>query len=367
MSIKFCKRCVMPDTRPGITFDAQGVCRPCRIAEERDKIDWEARWQELVELTDQFRGKGDYDCIVTGSGGKDSHYQVYVMKELLGMRPLLLNVNNYSWTPTGWHNLMNWSETFNCDMISLTLRRKAARTMTRLAFERYGTPTWYWDRAVYAWPIQMALKLKIPLVVYGENISYEYGGAQKESPLAYEQINNEAVKPLDIKEWLDFGMNADDFIPLQYPDPEKVKAKLTPIYLSYFLRWSGYDNMQLAKRHGFRTLEAEGWNREGFIENYDQIDTAGYLVHPWLKWPKFQHSRVSDILSLWIRAGFVDRRTAVGLVKKQEGILDQKVLEDFLAWAGYTDTEFWTIVDKFYNPELFHKVKGLWKPIKEIE
>jgi N-acetyl sugar amidotransferase len=354
----------MSDQRPGITFNAEGVCRPCQVAEERKSIDWDARWKELVELCDKHRkSDGSYDSIITVSGGKDSHYQVYVMKELLGMHPLLLNIANYSNTETGRRNFENLGDAFNCDILSFNIRRKAARLFTRIAFERLGSPTLAWDRAVYAWPISMAFKLNIPLIVYGENISYEYGGSQGETPWAYEQINNEATRPLNPDEWISRSGGAltlHDFEFMKYPDPEMVKGILKPIYLSYFVKWDGKRNYELAKRWGFHHLGHEH-KREGYIEDYDQIDTLGYLVHPWLKYPKYGHARATDVSCYWIRNGYITRDEGIEFVKAHDHELDQAVLDDFLAWTGYSHGEFWAIVDKFYNPELFEKVNGQWR------
>lgn len=370
--MRYCVKCCMSDQRPGITFNEEGVCRPCQVAEERKSIDWDARKTELVELVNKhFRKGAGYDCIITVSGGKDSHFQTHIMKECFDMNPLLLNVYNYSWTKTGMHNFLNMSEAFGCDIMSMVLNRKTAKTMTRVCFERWGKPTLYWDRAVYAWPIQMAVKLGIKLIVYGENISYEYGGAQGETPYAYEQINNEATNPIDPEAWEDYDLDPEDFQALNYPSKEEIKESgIEPIYLSYFMKWDGKRNMEVAKKYGFRTLEWEGWNREGYIEQYDQIDTAGYLVHPWLKYPKFGHARATDVSCYWIRTGRITREQGVEFVREHDHKLDQRVLDDFLAFTGYTQRQFWEIVDKWYNPKLFTKDDdNLWKlkwPVWEL-
>ena len=127
--MRYCKKCVMPDARPGIVFDEEGVCRPCRIAEERKNINWDKRMEALKALCDKHRGRNGnyYDCVVTVSGGTESYFQVYVMKELMNMNPLLVKVYNFSWTKTGLNNFNNLSEAFGCDTISLHLNRKMAR------------------------------------------------------------------------------------------------------------------------------------------------------------------------------------------------------------------------------------------------
>jgi N-acetyl sugar amidotransferase len=320
---------------------------------ERKKIDWADRWKQLEILCDRYRqDDGTYDCIITGSGGKDSHYQVHILKEKLGMHPLLLNIANYSYTKVGWENFLNWSEVFDCDVISLFIRRKLAKKATRLGFEQLGSPTLLWDRAVYAWPLNMAVKMGIPLVVYGENISYEYGGSQEESPYAYDQINNEATRPIP-ESWIE---HPHDTAFLVYPDTDSI----TPIYLSYFVPWDGRYHAELMKRWGFKTLAHE-WKRQGFVEDYDQVDSAGYLVHPLLKYPKYAHARATDVTSLWVRNGYIDKQTGLELIKQHDHVLDEKAVDDFCAFCGYTLRAFYAMFDTWYNPELFVKVKGLWK------
>lgn len=364
--MKYCKKCVMPDTRPGIVFDKEGICYPCRAAERKKAVDWDKRFEELKKLCDKYRGmNGDgYDCMVTVSGGKDSHFQVYVMKELMKMNPLLVNVCNFSWTNTGLRNFDNLSEAFGCDTISLHMNRKLARKMLWKAFVKLGSPTWLWDRAVYAFPLRMGINYNLPLIVYGENVSYEYGGYQTEETYsAKNQIHNDVVKEVDWDFWLDDEITMKDLYSVVYPtEKEMVKAKLDPIYLGYFLQWDGFKNMELAKKYGWKSLGDTGeWQREGYIEDYDQIDAVGYLVHPWLKYPKYGHARATDVACYWIRTGHITRDEGIKLVKEHDHKLDKKALKDFLDFVGHSEEEFWQAADKFYNREIFEKVDGRWR------
>ena len=364
--MKYCRKCVMPDTRPGLYLDEQGVCQACRNAERKGVIDWDARMEELRELCNKHRGRNSdyYDCIVTVSGGKDSHFQIYVMKELMRMNPLLVNVSNLSWTETGRRNFDNMSEVFGCDTISLHLNRKVAKKMLRKAFEKMGSPTWYWDRALYVFPIRMGINMKIPLIVYGENVSYAYGGPQREETYsARDQINNDVVKGVDWDYWLDEEITMKDLNAIVYPTEEEIgRAGLEPIYLSYFMPWDGYQNYQVAKKYGFKSLGETGeWKREGHVTDYDQIDAIGYLVHPWLKYYKFGHTAVTDGCSWWIRSGRITREEAIKLVKEHDGKLDPWALSDFLEFTGYTEQEFWEIAERFRNKDIWEKVDGEWR------
>jgi len=370
--MRYCKKCVMPDTRPYLKFDDEGVCYPCRAYEHRKEINWEKRWAELEKLADQHRGlNGDYyDCIIAASGGKDSHYQTHIFKEKLKMNPLLVSIDNFSWTQTGRYNWDNIRTRFGVDAHMLSLNPQVCKNLFRKAFEKLGSPTWYFDRAIYAYPLQIAIKLHIPLIVYGENTSYERGGPLTEDvPGALSQINNDVVKPVPWDFWLDDTVHMKDVNPTIYPRPEEIKkAKLNPIFLSYFVPWDSHGNYEFAKRNGFKSLDDTGeWKREGLINNYDQIDTIGYITHTWLKFIKFGHWFNTDYCSVYIREGRMTRKEAVKYVLENEHKLDRKMLADFLAFIGYTDEQFWKVVDRFANRDIVEKRDGQWRLKKNVE
>ncbi len=362
--MRYCKKCVMPDTRPGIRFDEEGVCQACRAEEQKDKTNWDARWQELEQLCDKYRGQNGHghDCIIAVSGGKDSHYQTYVMKEKLGMNPLLVSVeDNFPMTEAGKHNIRNISEAFGCDIISLRPNLKVQKKLMRKTFEKYGKPTWYVDRLIYTYPIHMACRFGIPLVVYGENINYEYGGAQRqETYSAKDQISNGVASDIPWEEFLDEEISMKDLALLEYPDSEQLgrdNFALDPIYLSYFVRWNSHKNYQIARTHGFRDLTHE-WKRENHAEDFDQIDSRGYLVHAWMKYPKFGHACATDYASKFIRYGLITRAEGIEIVRARDHRLDQISIRDFVEFLGYSVREFYSIVDGFYNRDLFMKDKN---------
>ena len=149
--MKYCTKCVMPDTRPGIKFNDEGVCSACQSFEHRKEINWNERYKELEVLCNKYRGMNgsSYDCAIAVSGGKDSHYQVYFMKEIMKMNPILFSVeDNFEWTEAGKHNIKNISEEFGCNIISLKPDRKAQKKLMRYTFEKYGKPTWFIDRLI---------------------------------------------------------------------------------------------------------------------------------------------------------------------------------------------------------------------------
>lgn len=362
--MKYCKKCVMPDTRPGITFNSEGICSACQSYENRRTINWEARYKELEKLCNKYRGMNgsSYDCAIAVSGGKDSHYQVHLMKEVLKMNPILFTVeDNFAMTDAGIHNLKNISETFGCNIISIKPDIKAQKKLMRYTFEKYGKPTWFIDRLIYTYPLIMALKFNTPLLVYGENVSYEYGGdGYEETYSAREQINNGVACEFSQEELIKgAGVTKEDLALTIGPSKEEM-SKLDPMYVSYFLPWNSYANYKFAKSRGFHDLNHE-WNRTHHIENFDQIDSRAYLVHSWLKYPKFGHATATDYAARLTRYGLLTRDEAINLVKKHDHDLDAKCVKDFIDFAGYSETEFWNIIDSLYNRELFKKdSNGEW-------
>lgn len=362
--MKYCKRCVMPDTRPGIKLNEEGICSACQSYERRKEIDWDKRYKELEALCSKYRGMNGsaYDCAIAVSGGKDSHYQVYLMKEVFKMNPILFSVeDNFEMTEAGKHNIKNISEEFGCSIISLKPDRKAQKKLMRYTFEKYGKPTWFIDRLIYTFPMHMALKFNTPLLVYGENVSYEYGGSDyEETYSARNQLNNGVASDIDTNELLQIEGITEQVLEMTKAPALEDLNKLDPIYISYFLPWNSVANYELAKKRGFKDLTHE-WKRTHHIEDFDQVDSPAYLVHSWLKYPKFGHATATDYAARFVRYGLITREEAIELVRKHDHNLDPRCVEEFIKFTGYSCSEFWSIVDKLYNRDIFEKNSlGQW-------
>lgn len=356
--MKYCTKCVMPSTRPGISFDENGVCSACQSYEHRKQVDYDKRFEELKKLCSKYKGSNGpngYDCIIAVSGGKDSHFQVYMFKEVLGMNPLLVTVeDNFPMTKAGIHNLKNISEVFSCDIISMKPNIQAQKKIMKYTFEKYGKPTYFLDRYIYTYPLHMAVKFNTPLLVYGENVSYEYGGANAiETYSAKDQINNGVGSGIPTDELLRNGVTLKDLNFFEPPKQAEIDF-LDPIYLSYFVEWNSFKNYNIAKKYGFHDLTHE-WDRTHHIENFDQIDSPAYLIHSWLKYPKFGHASATDYAARMVRYGMLTREEAFELVKKHDHALDPLSVRDFCSFVGYSENEFWHIIDGFYSEILFKK------------
>lgn len=222
-------------------------------------------------------------------------------------------------------------------------------------FEKYGKPTWFIDRLIYSFPFGMALKFNTPLLVYGENVSFEYGGEDfQETPCAKSIFLNGVASDLDLSEFLDDEIKEENLQLFFSPNKKDEIDKLHPIYLSYFTKWNSYEHYIFAKSRGFVDLTGE-WDRTHCAENFDQIDTIGYILHAWMKYPKFGHAMATDYAARFVRYGLLSREEAIKIVKEKDSKLDNACVEDFCNFVGISKTRFYEIIAKHYNKELFYQ------------
>lgn len=339
-----CSRCLLPDTKPGLVIDSEGICSACRHVAAKKDIDYVNRFDALKKMCDHYRRPSGYDCIVTVSGGKDSTYQTHMMKNVLGMHPLLLHVDDcFKHTEAGKHNVENLVKSFNCDMVTLRLGEDFNRKMMRWGFENIGSSNWAVDRAIYVWPLRMAAQMDIPLVVYGEDVAWEYGGVfDKEDYSAKRQIKNDVVRALNAEQIKDVGFDPHEWQSLTYPTEEEID-RIEPIYLSYFVKWDWLEILKVAKEHGFKTLEGE-WRRIGYADDWIQVDGIGYLMNYYLKFLKLGWSQATHFVSNMIRWGHITKEVGQQLIDENEGKLDLFILNDFLRVTGYTEGQFNDII-----------------------
>lgn len=354
-----CEICVMPDTRPGAIFK-NGVCQACRNYKKAQKTDWDNRWLDFQNLCDFHRSAdGYYDCIVPVSGGKDSHFVAATLRQL-SMHPLMVCVTDpFTHTKAGLHNLNNLRQFGDVHIIDIRTTVKA----TKIAFEETGEALKFLESAIYLAPTKLAAELNIPLVVFGENSAFLYGSDTKDSS-SVKGVLVTGDSSLGAKGqnrlltyWHDRGLTGYELNSIRVTKP---LGFLDPVFMSYYVPWDDEHNFEIAKQHGFQTLHDE-WDREGCVEDYCQIDSFGYMVHLWLKYPALGFSRTSDIVSRWVRKGKITREEAMRLVREKDHKLDQRALNDFCSTLGYTHRQFWEIVEKHWNRELFEKWEGVWR------
>lgn len=333
-----CSKCVMTNTRPNIKFDKEGVCNPCRNFELRSKIDWGERWVQLEALCNKYRkNDGSYDCVIALSGGKDSHYQVYLFKEIFKMNPLGIMIDNFSWTKTGRDNFNNISEAFGLDIITFTPDRRKMKAITRKGFLEDCYPNKYWDSILYKKPLELARKMGLELVIWGENPSFEVGGVNRKETKDARCLTEDKFDDLEV------------------------------IFTSYYVPWSRFNNIVVAKQYGFKGLDDTGeWKRWGMEDfEYEQIDTWGYLVNQYCKFIKFGFGTITELCSDAVRHGVMTREEALERVNEDDFKLDYDMEKDFRDGIGITAKAFWEVIDNNVNMDLLGKrVNGNWWRLK---
>ncbi len=368
--LKYCVRCLQNNLRPNIHFHEDGVCAPCKNHEkQKNEVDWNARWKQLEELCDKYRGSNGngFDCAIAISGGKDSTSQVKLFIEDLGMNPLLISVGNLDWTNIGRKNFYNIQETFNREVLVHAPNPNLMRRLSKIAFEELGSPSWGWDSLGYSFPWRQAINQGIKLLCYGENVANINGGKDsEETPYAYKQSENDVVKP-EWKRFIDKGITEKEMFSLKMVTGEEAKKHdLVPIYLSYYILWNSHLNFEVSTRWGFQTLEHE-WIRSGALESYNQIDDCAYLINQWIKAIKYATGSASDYANRWIRYGLKTREEMVKPVEEKDCVLDQKIAEHYMDFIGMKPREFYAILDKWYNKNLFYQDRwGVWRKKFEV-
>lgn len=358
--LRYCTNCVMPDSKPDLKFDEQGVCSACRNYENRAEIDYDAREQELQNVLERYRSRdgSNYDCIVPVSGGKDSTYQVLQVLDL-GLNPLCVTATTDHLTPIGRHNLDN-IKALGVDLIEVSTNPQVRRRINRLALETVGDISWPEHAAIFTIPVRIAVQMQIPLIIWGENPQHEYGG-----PAAAAEGNTLT------RRWLEefgglLGLRVSDLVgqvgitraDLQqytYPtDDALARVGVSCIFLGYYRPWDGYRNALVAQAHGFQTFPT---TVEGSLVNYENLDNAQTGIHDYFKFLKFGFGRATDIACLHVRRGRLKRREAMRLVHKHDGKFPWTYLgvpiEEILEPLEMSLDEFIKICDRFTNKKLF--------------
>lgn len=345
-----CVKCGFPNTRPGIIFK-DGVCGACINYDKRKFIDWTGREAELERLCAKYRGKGKYDCLIPVSGGKDSHFLVHTLVKEYGMRPLLLTVtDSFTHTKAGTFNLRNLITQFNLNHWQYTISHDLFRRATRAAFEETGESLKFVEYAIYTIPVQFAAQFGIGLVFFGENSGYEYGSREENTFDANPDVAAMVKKVQDEEPmWLKHQISQLEIASILPPIGWEKNVQVA--YMSFYKPWSSVTNHAIAKRYGFRDLTGE-WDRKGTIENFEQIDSVAYMQHLWMKYPKYGFQRVSDIACRRVREGLMSKAEAAREIYDKDPVLDPWARKDFIDFCGYSEQQYWDIVQKHWNPEV---------------
>ncbi len=358
--MQYCRKCVYPSTKPGTTLSADGVCAGCRNQLAKREIDWTARFASLEQRLMRKRGEANYDCLIPVSGGKDSHAQVYYIREVLGLNPLCVTVRPQVPTEIGVRNLENLKRQFRVDMIALEPREDVERQMTTAGFHKMAWPNWAHDKLIYSWPLRLAIDLRIPFVIMGENHDFESGGKDLgDGEDAARQMRHSLDGDADPTEWQRFGVSRDDMLPYISPTGDEMAASgVEVLWLGHFIEWDSYQIYRLAYARGFRALAAP---MQGHIDTYHGIDDGIVMVNAWLKFVKFGFGRVSDVAFNHISYDRMSRALAVALVNEREGILDPSCKRSWLDYCGMDEDTFDAVVDRFADNAIVEFKDGRWR------
>lgn len=365
--MRYCIKCVTPDTRPAVTIDEEGVCNLCRAAEvKHHDIDWDARARALEEILRQYRGKGrsGYDCLIPASGGKDSTWQLLTAKKL-GMRPLIYTFATCPMTEVGKANFDNFIA-LGVDVVHHVPNPKVYKHLMRESFVQTGNQCLFCNFGIFAGAVQVAINYGIQLILFGEGGS-EFGVKDgKYYDSGDLSFLDQGKKPQD---FIDGEVKESDLSQFVYPDRAAIeKAGIRQVCLGNYVKYDLQSQLDLVKKNGFRTHDGP-WL--GTYVNHSDLDCPFFGIHGYLMNLKFGYGRANADASKDIRDGGLTREQAIELVKKFDGGIttptERKYFLQFLDYVGMTEQEFHEAAEKFRNQKIWKKSGNQWIKAAELE
>ncbi|HEX9879917.1 MAG TPA: N-acetyl sugar amidotransferase [Candidatus Binatia bacterium] len=358
--MKYCQVCITPYNRPNIDFDAAGVCN-CATSSVKARVDWKQRelaFRKIIEAA-KARSTG-YDCVIPVSGGKDSTWQVIQCLEY-GLTPLAVSWKPPARTAIGAQNLANLIA-LGVDHIDYQISPKVEKKFMYQALVRYGDPAIPMHMAIFNIPLTIAVKLDIPLVVWGENSAFEYGGTAEQSGSF--KLDGAWLEKYGVThgttaaDWVSTDMSRGELAAYFGPGDETLAARgVLAVFLGYYFRWDPAATLDIARAHGFQA-RAEG-PKTGYYD-YADIDDDFISIHHYLKWYKFGFTRLFDNLSLEIRGGRMSREGAIRILRERGDETPHEDIARFCDFVGITREHFFEVIEKFRNPEVWVKRNGKW-------
>ena len=355
--MNYCKRCLYPDTKPQLVFDENGICSACKNHELKEKIDWKSKEKELKEILEKFRSKNNYyDCIIPVSGGKDSHFQTYMIKEKFGLNPLVVNFHPLDQTEIGKKNLDNLKK-LGVDCIEFSPNPNVYLKLARFGLKKLGDFQWPEHIGIFTVPVQIAIKYKIPLIIWGENPQFEYGqptDISTDTILDRKWLEKnggyflDKIKPQDM---IKHGFELNDIQPYLYPSDDEInQVGITGIFLGSYIKWDIFKQLETVKAIGFQENDEP---KEGTFNKWENLDVYFTVFHDYFKFLKYGFGRATDHASIEIMHGRISREQGLKLVKQYEGKIPRKYLKKFLEFADMSMDDFIGICNEFTNKEIF--------------
>ena len=356
--MKYCKKCLYPNTKPQLQFDERGICSACNNYKLKDEVDWGKKKVDLLHILDKYKSKdgSKYDCIIPVSGGKDSTFQTYTIKETFGLNPLAVNFHPHDQTEIGRKNLENLKQ-LGVDCIEFSANPLVYSKLAKFGLVELGDFQWPEHIGIFTVPVQVAVRYKIPLIIWGENPQLEYGQPTNiDTDTILDREWNEKnggyfldkIKPKDMTK---YGFKTKELIPYIYPSDDDIRRiGVTGIFLGSYIKWDLFKQLDFVKELGFSENDEL---KEGTYDKWENLDVYFTVFHDYFKFLKYGFGRTTDHASIEIRYERITREQGIELVKKYEGKIPRKYLDKFLKSADISEQEFHDICDKFTNKEIF--------------
>lgn len=324
--LRYCTRCCLPETVESITFDERGICSGCNSSEQKMHINWEERWEKLKEKLEHYRdlAGNNYHCIVPISGGKDSTYQLYVITKVLKMRALAVTFNHNWYTEIGWYNLQNSLEKFDVDHIMFTPKRSLVNRLAKQSLYSIGDSCWHCHAGVGAFPLQVAIRFGIKLIIWGESTAENGTKATYYEPVKFdEEYFRKVSSKVDIHKIVNNEIDENELTPFIFPSSEEMReAGVEGIHLGDYIFWDDERQVEFLKReYDWREDDVEGT-----YKGYKSVECKMIGMHDYLKYLKRGFGRATDHATRDVKAGILTREEGFEMIRKHDsvrpGVLD---------------------------------------------
>lgn len=342
--IRYCVRCCVPETQEGVQFDAMGICTACRSSEEKMHIDWHAREAQLCTILEEARAKSGtgYDCILPISGGKDSFFQAHVLVKVYGMKPLAVTFSHNWFSETGFYNLQRCLEVFDLDHLQFTPARGLVNRLAKKSLGAIGDTCWHCHSGVGAFPLQVATRFKIPLLVWGESIAENDGRASYDRPVHKfdRDYFTKVSARLTAEEMIGGSLSAKDLHPFELPSYEEIDATgVWGIHLGDYLFWDDERQTEWIRDvYGWRETEIEG-----AYKGYKSAECIMAGMHDFTCYLKRGFGRSTWQASVDVRNGLLTRKEGFDLIRRYDQERPQ-ALDYFMEISGLSEDEFYEIM-----------------------
>jgi N-acetyl sugar amidotransferase len=359
--LQYCTRCLYPAvTATPLTFDAEGVCSGCRTHDEQKNIDWAERAIWFRELCAEHRSRDGkrYDCLIPVSGGKDSFYQVHLLKVVHGMNPLLVTYNENNETDVGKRNIQRMKDIFGCDYYNFTPSVHVLKKMNRVGLRKMGDPDMHAHMGINSVPIQIAVKLGIPLIIWGEHGFMNLGGMHSYKDMVEYTARYRVEHLLRGYDWPDFvgeeGLEEKDLLWAKYPDDAEIeRVGVRGVFISNYFGWNQNVHAPLmVEKYGFEVANLPFDRTYKTDSNLNNIHDNG--LHDYMKYVKFGYGRVTDHVCRDIRNGAMTRAEGIRLVRRFDHVFPSDI-NRWLEYTGMSYEEFVETVDRFRDPRVWVK------------